>query len=383
MRLLILTSSTGGCHDMRARAFAEWAQAEPQLGIAVESHRPLEESHWLYAFGVGLYNWIQRTAPLLHHAYFNFLEIASIVRTPTPFGADRFRAVLERVRPDVVLSVHDSLNHTFFDYARTVLGRERVRCVTYCDELHGGYGFSRQWVNPAADLFIGAVPETCEAAIGCGMASDKTFVGGFVTRRFFHDPAPSGAERDTFIREQLQFDPQQFILLLMASAHGAQNHIRFLEALKRHRVDVQVVALCGDSAQAQVAVSTWASASSSLPVRVLPHDADIGCLMRVVSAVVARPGAGSTSEAIVSGCPLLLNCLGGLMPQEMINVKFCRKHGLAETIRRADDLAQWVAAWKKDPALLGGIRQRMAAVCPPGGPREILQTLVALAAQSR
>ncbi|MFA7007012.1 MAG: UDP-N-acetylglucosamine--LPS N-acetylglucosamine transferase, partial [Verrucomicrobiia bacterium] len=292
MRILILTSSTGGCHDMRARAFAEWAQAEPQLGIAVESHHPLEDSHWLYAFGVGLYNRIQRTAPLLHHAYFNFLEAASVIRTPTPLGADRFRAVLERVRPDVVLSVHDSLNHTFFDFARAVLGRNHVRCVTYCDELHGGYGFSRHWVNPAVDLFIGVAPETCAAAIRWGMAPEKTFVGGFMTRRFFCNPV-----------EPEPREPQEFVLLLMASGHGAQNHIGFLESLKRQRMEARVVALCGASAEAARAVAAWATANPSLSVRVLPHNTNIGQLMRSVSAVVARPGAGVCSEAIVSRCP--------------------------------------------------------------------------------
>ena len=368
MRLLILTSSTGGCHDMRARAFAEWAQAEPALGITVESHRPLEESHRLYAFGVELYNRIQRTAPLLHHVYFNFLEAASVIRAKTPLGAGRFRAVLERVRPDVVLSVHDSLNHTFFDYTRAVLGRDRVRCATYCDELHGGYGFSRHWVNPAADLFIGVVPETCAAAVRWGMAPEKTFVGGFMTRRFFHEPA--GPE---------PCDPQEFVLLLMASGWGAQNHIRFLEAMKRQRVEAKIVALCGASAQATQAVTAWAAANPSLSVQVSPHDANIGRLMRSVSAVVARPGAGVCSEAIVSRCPLLINCLGGLMPQELINVKFCRKHDIAETVRRPDDLARLVTAWKANPALPAGIRERMNAVCPRTGPREILQRIAALA----
>lgn len=372
MRILILTSSTGGCHDMRARAFTEWAQAEPQLGIAVESHHPLEDSHWLYAFGVGLYNRIQRTAPLLHHAYFNFLEAASVIRTTTPLGADRFRAVLERARPDVVLSVHDSLNHTFFDFARAVLGRDHVRCVTYCDELHGGYGFSRHWVNPAADLFIGVVPETCEAAVRWGMAPEKIFVGGFMTRRFFYE-ADGNA----------QCNPREFTLLLMASGHGAQNHIVFLEALKRQRVDANVVALCGASAKTARAITTWAAANPSLPVQVLPHNTNIGQLMRSVSAVVARPGAGVCSETIVSRCPLLINTLGGLMPQELINVKFFRKHGIANVIHHPDDLARIAAEWKTHPSLLETMRQRMDAVCPRNGPREILRRIAEMKQPSR
>jgi processive 1,2-diacylglycerol beta-glucosyltransferase len=378
MRALILTSSTGGGHNMRARAFQEWAQTEPDLGRPPQLHRPLEKSHEIYAFGVWLYNWIQRTAPFLHHGYFNFLEVVAIVRTSRPLGARKYRKILEELQPDVLISVHDSLNHAFFEYAREVLGEDRVRCVTYCGELSGGYGFSRHWVNPSADLFIGAVPETCEAAVRRGMPPEKTQVGGFLLRRFFYDEPDDGAGRAAFIREQLQLDPNEFILLLSASSRGAHNHVRFLETLRQRHIDAQIVLLCGKSQIAEREISAWAKANPKARVRLLPHNTNVGKLMRSVSAIVARPGTGTTSEAIVSGCPLLLNCLGGVMPQEHITVKFCRKHGVAQLIRSPDELAQVVAQWRKRPELPATIRQAMKAACPPLHPRDIVRTIAAL-----
>ena len=83
-------------------------------------------------------------------------------------------------------------NHGYFEAARAFLGRDRVRCVTYCGELAGGYGFSRNWVNPEADLFIGPVAETCEAAIALGMPKEKTKVGGFLLRPEFYRSAAGG-----------------------------------------------------------------------------------------------------------------------------------------------------------------------------------------------
>ena len=378
MRVLILTSSTGGGHNMRARAFQEWAQAEPSLDIAAQLHRPLEKSHELYAFGVWLYNWIQRTAPFLHHGYFNFLEVVPIVRTRKPLGAARYRKVLEELQPDVLVSVHDSLNHGFFEYARVVLGEDRVKCVTYCGELTGGYGFSRHWVNPSADLFIGAVPETCEAAVRWGMCRERTHVGGFLLRRFFYDAPADDAGRATFIREQLKLDPDEFILLLSASSRGAHNHVRFLEALKRHRIDAQVVLLCGKSQVTELEVSAWSRANPRARVRLLPHNTNVGQLMRSVSAIVARPGTGTTSEAIASGCPLLLNCLGGIMPQERITVKFCREHGVAQLARSPEELASIVAEWRKRPELPASIHRAMKIACPPLHPSDIVRMIAAV-----
>jgi len=363
---------------MRARAFQEWAQADPSLDLSAQLHRPLEKSHEIYAFGVWLYNWIQRTAPFLHHIYFNFLEVVPIVRTRKPLGAAKYRQVLTEIRPDVLISVHDSLNHGFFEYAREVLGRDRVKCVTYCGELSGGYGFSRHWVNPSADLFIGAVRETCDAAVRWGMPPEKTRVGGFLLRRVFYDSPEDAAERATFIRDKLRLDPDDFILLLSASSRGAHNHVRFLDALKRQRVDAQVVLLCGKSQIAEREVSAWAAAHPSARVRLLPHNTNVGQLMRSVSAIVARPGTGTTSEAIVSGCPLLLNSLGGIMPQERITVKFCREHGVAQLVRSPEELAGIVTEWRKRPELTEAIRRAMRQVCPAFHPSDIVKTVAAL-----
>ncbi len=360
---------------MRARAFQEWAQAESSLDLSVQLHRPLENSHPIYAFGVWLYNRIQRTAPFLHHAYFNFLEVVPIVRTRKPMGAAKYRKVLEALQPDVLISVHDSLNHAFFEHAREVLGHNRVKCITYCGELSGGYGFSRHWVNPSADLFIGAVPETCQAAVRWGMAPERTQVGGFLLRRFFYDPPEDGGGRAAFIREKLRLDPDEFILLLSASSRGAHNHVRFLEALRRRGVDAQMVLLCGKSPIAESEVSEWAKANPSARVRLLPHNTNVGQLMRSVSAIVARPGTGTTSEAIVSRCPLLLNSLGGIMPQERITVKFCRDHGVAQLVRSPEELAGIVTEWRKRPELPAAIRRAMQGVCPPFHPSDIVRMI--------
>src|SRR5258708_15711270 len=118
MRVLILTSSTGGGHNMRARAFQEWSQMKPDNGLSVQLHRPLEKSHEIYAFGVWLYNWIQRTAPFLHQVYFNFLEVVPVVRTRKPLAADRYRQGLVEMPPQRPITAHDSLKHRLIARAR-------------------------------------------------------------------------------------------------------------------------------------------------------------------------------------------------------------------------------------------------------------------------
>lgn len=367
MRVLILTSSTGGGHDMRANAFAAWARSMPELKIETRLGWPLESSHPVYRLGVGLYNWIQSHAPFLHHVYFNFLEIFPPCRSARGlFGAGKFRATLEEFYPDILLSMHGSLNHGYFEAARAFLGRDRVRCVTYCGELFGGYGFSRNWVNPEADLFIGPVAETCEAAIALGMPKEKTKVGGFLLRPEFYEPPIDKRTSD-------------FVLLLSASSRGANNHIAFLEALRRNHIDIEIRVLCGKSAGTQKRIAKWVEQNAPPRVEIVPSDANIAALLQNVSAVVARPGVGTTCEAIMAGCPLLLNCLGGVMPQEGITVKFCRKHRLAHTLHSPDDLARIVSLWKSNASEAETIRCNMQTVRPKSHPREIVASVAALA----
>jgi processive 1,2-diacylglycerol beta-glucosyltransferase len=189
MRWLVLTSATGTGHNMRADSLRQWAARVYGNAVEVRVHQTLETTHRLYRFGVELYNVIQRRCPRLHHLYFNYLELAGMHRHgPRILGRDTFSRLVTEWRPDRVISVHAHTNHGFFDLARTA--HPAARCVTYCGELAGGYGFSRHWANPRADGFIGATPEVCAAARAVGTPPERIFEGGFLLRPpFYATPA--------------------------------------------------------------------------------------------------------------------------------------------------------------------------------------------------
>jgi processive 1,2-diacylglycerol beta-glucosyltransferase len=376
-RLLILTSSTGGGHNTRARAFQSWAQREFGPDVSVRIHQALEETHGLYRFGVFLYNRIQRHAPWLHHVYFHFLEAAALFRSSGKMlGRGKFLAVLDEFKPDALLSVHASLNHGFFDLARAQLGRGNIFCATYCGELSGGRGFSRHWVNPEADLFIGAVEETCAAARALGMPADKCVTGGFLLDPSFYEPAPDESARRGFVENELSLDPDRFILLLSTSAMGANNHLRFLQALAGRKMDLQVVALSADPAVLVEQISVLQEQNPGLAVRVLPFSQQMARLLSCTSAVVARPGTGTTSEAILCACPLLHNGMGGVMPQETITLKFCDARQLSRLISSPEKLADVMEDWLNHPEKPAAFRERMKAARPAGHPRDIVRRVL-------
>jgi len=380
-RVLVLTSSTGGGHNMRAKALKAWSEtpAGREVGLKVTIHQTLEQTHGLYRFGVNLYNRIQQFWPKLHHLYFNFLEHACLHDHPGKiWGADRFVKVIKDLRPDILLSTHAHLNHGFFELARQHGNNPRLKLVTYCGELSGGYGFSRHWVNPRIDLFIGAVEETSAAAADLGMPDARNWVGGFLLDPEFYGPTMDHGQRTRYLREELELDPDRFTVVLSTGANGANNHLRALRSLERAGVYPQVVALCGRKEETISEIHDWLRHRSGFQVRALPYYAKMSQLLQSASCVLARAGTGTTSEAIVSCCPIVLNGIGGVMPQEKITVDYCASKGIARVLHRTHQLPICLNEWMRNEGEYRRVRERIAALRPQREPIGILERLRAL-----
>ena len=382
MRILILTSSTGGGHNMRAEALKAWAESNEgkKYNFEVSVHSTLESTHPLYAFGVKLYNFIQKRSPYLHHLYFNYLELVSMHRNKEKIlGKNNFKTLIKSYRPQIILSTHAHLNHGFFSLAREEV-KSRLACVTYCGELSGGYGFSKHWVNPKADLFIGAVPETCEAAKQLGFLEKKNWCGGFLLKPDFYKPPLTDKEKDKFVQNMLGTDSHKFNLILSTGANSANNHMKFLNAYKNQSSRPEIVALCGFNENTHSKISSWAKQFASWQIKPMKYYDNMSTLLQCASAIVARPGTATTSEAILSTCPLIFNTLGGIMPQENITVKYCQKHGFGKVINRTKQLPVISKNWMSHPRTIEEEKETMRTLQPKQHPLDILKKLYNLIA---
>jgi len=364
---------------MRANALSDWAKLIRKDSWDVKIYFPLETGHRLYAVGVETYNVIQRNAPWAHHLYFNYLELAAMHRNPDRIlNADAFMNTIRTEKPDLIISVHGHTNHGFFELARRALPDTPPKCITYCGEVFGGYGLSKHWINPQADHFIGAVPEVCTAAIrDHHMPKEKTHCGGFLLRPPFYEPPLTETEQRQFVVDELQLDPDRFTLLLSTGDAGANNHIPFLNALEAAGLPIQVAALCGRNQQTMDQISQWAEGTSNrnVSVKALGYRNDMHRLMQSVSAIVARPGTGATSEAILARCPIIHNGMGGIMPQEWITVKYCRSHGISHPIKSPQALAEKIRFFLQQPEELKAIQSKMSEITPAHAVPDLIEYL--------
>ncbi len=370
---------------MRAASLTAWAHAAFGDAIKISTSQTLEDTHRVYGFGVGLYNFIQRRAPWLHHVYFNYLEIAGMHRNARRiWGAERFRERVRAAQPDRVVSVHAHTNHGFFELVRETAraqGRAAPACVTYCGELFAGYGFSRHWVNARADGFVGATAEVCAAAQAVGLPAERAQAGGFLLRTSFYQPeAERAVEADALARE-LGLRRDVFTLLVSTGLAGANNHPEILRALAASGEEpMQVIMLCAQRADTQARLQAMALAHPRLTVRALSsvEPERMVALQTLASAMVARPGTGATSEAIQLGVPLIHNGIGGVMPQELITVQYCRHRGCGLLARTPGEIAAAARRLLRSPEQTDAMRRAMTAARPAGRPEDIVRWIAAL-----
>src|SRR5256714_8033623 len=99
LRILVLPSSTGGGHDARAEAFADWCFQLYRHDVDVRIEQMLEKSSVVNRAGVNLYNRIQRSAPWVHKLFYTVVEILSFLnRRRVTFGAGYYLEVLQEYK---------------------------------------------------------------------------------------------------------------------------------------------------------------------------------------------------------------------------------------------------------------------------------------------
>jgi processive 1,2-diacylglycerol beta-glucosyltransferase len=382
VRILVLTSSTGAGHDQRAQAFAEWCFELYRHDVDVRIEQMLEKSSRLFSWGVSFYNWIQKRSPWMHKAFFLLVELLSILnRNSVRWGRRYYESILREYRPHLVFSVHDCLNRGYFQLARKILGADQVRCVTYCGEFSGGFGYSRNWIEPTADLYVARTATARDYAVKLGMPRERTRVRGYLMRPRQNLEALSGAARRTFRQQELELEPDLFTVFLATGGNGANNHLELLERLLPQAGRLQVVVVCGRNREAYNEVVHWRAEHPQLGCYVDGFSEEMHLLMQASDVIVTRGGTTTCAKALHFRCPIIFNALGGIMPQEELTVKFFRNGGGAELIHNADELTAILRRWMADRSSYEVLLRNFLKLRYEEDPTTVVDELVGLGAQ--
>jgi processive 1,2-diacylglycerol beta-glucosyltransferase len=380
IRILVLTSSTGGGHDARAVAFREWC-AElygPEVDVRIE--HMLEKSSVVNQGGVAFYNSIQRRAPWLHKGFYAVVEILSYLnQRRVTFGADYYQQVLREYRPHLVFSVHDCLNRGYFQVARATLGPGRVRCATYCGEFSGGWGYSRNWIEPSVDLYFSRTPTAADYAVSKGIPRERSRVRGDLMSPRANIEVLGAEGRREFRTRRLGLAPDKFTVFLATGSNGANNHFDLLPALLKHAARVQAVVICGRNQETFNQLVAWRAAHPEFGCFVEGFSDVVHLLMQASDIIVTRGGTTTCAKALHFKCPIVFNAFGGIMPQEELTWKFFRNGAASAKVESAGDFTRIIDNWMADPAAYASVRENFIKLRYEEDPTLLIDELVGLA----
>jgi processive 1,2-diacylglycerol beta-glucosyltransferase len=380
LRILVLTSSTGGGHDARAEAFAEWCFQLYRHDIDVRIEQMLEKSSAVNRAGVNFYNRIQRAAPWVHKVFYAIVELLSYLnQSRVTFGAGYYLEVLRTYQPHLIFSVHDCLNRGYFQLARKILGADKVRCATYCGEFSGGWGYSRNWIEPSVDLYFSRTPTARDYAVKCGIPVKKTRVRGYLMQPRAHLEVLSAVERREFRVKRLGLDPDKFTVFLATGGNGANNHFDLLPALLKHANRIQAIVVCGKNKETYNELVHWRATHPEFTCYLEGYSGIMHLLMQCSDTIVTRGGTTTCAKALHFQCPIIFNAFGGIMPQEELTWKFFRNGAASEKIENAADFTRIIDTWTANPAAYTLAREKFLKLRYEEDPTLLIDELVVLA----
>jgi len=383
LRILVLTSSTGGGHDARAHAFAEWCLQLYHGQVDVRIEQMLENSSFINRIGVNLYNWIQKRLPILHTAYYQFIEFFGLLnKRSVALGRGYYKKVLREYRPHLVFSVHDCLNRGYFQMARKILGSENVRCATYCGEFSGGWGYSRNWIEPSADLYISRTATARDYALAKGIPPDRARVRGHFMRPSAHLEEIDSAQRALSRRKRYGLRPDRLTIFLATGGNGANNHFALLPALTKYSDRLQAIIICGRNQEVHNQLIQWRSENPGFLCHIEGYAESPHLLMQASDAIVTRGGTSTCAQALHFRCPIIFNAFGGVMPQERLTIKYFHNGASSPIVKNAADFAALIDEWMADPTAYPAYRDRFCAIRYEEDPAIVIDELVTLARES-
>jgi len=379
----VLTSSTGGGHDTRAQAFAEWCFQLYRHDVDVQIEQMLEESSGFYRGGVNFYNWIQRRSPWMHKVFYTIVEGLSLLnRRTVTFGRLYYERVLQEYRPHLVFSVHDCLNRGYFQLARKMLGPANVRCATYCGEFSGGWGYSWNWVEPTVDRYFSRTSTASDYAIKLGLPPAKARVRGYLMQPRTYLEVLAPGEQRRYRTKQLGLKPDLFTVFLATGANGANNHRELLPALIRHADKVQAIVVCGRNHQIYNELVHWRTQHPEFSCFIDSYSDIMHLLLQVSDVVVTRGGTTTCAKALHFKCPIIFNAIGGIMPQERLTVKFFRNGGAAELVQNAAQFRDLIDGWMIDRSAHQRLLENSLKLRYEEDPTVLIEELVGLAQEA-
>ena len=362
-------SDTGGGHRSAADALRSAFEAQRAMPVSVEILDLLRTElpkplGWL----PGAYQ------PLVHHAPWLWRALWIATREPravtllttaaTRLMHRSIAALMERQRPDLLVSVHPLLQHIVL--RSLVIHGLSIPYFTVVTDWANPHP---AWFHPAATQVFVGTDAAAEMAATQQLQRQRVRLLGLPVRPAFYHAVGSKRRQ----RTALGMDGSLPMALLTGGADGVGPICEIARQLDARLVDGagqargQLCVVCGHNQglQRRLQRMSW-----RIPIRIYGFSTRLAELMRAADCIITKAGPGTISEALVSGLPLILfGCIPG---QEEGNSSLVTTLGAGVYRPAPQQVAAQVAHWFGDGAdELAGCAAHARAASRPDASRSI------------
>lgn len=331
--VLFLIADTGAGHRSAATAIAKALRIVYEQARASGHPVPDLEIHIVDVFtecaqfplrtSVALYGPAVRHSPRLYGQLFHITNSAerfdAAKRLCQPFLLQGLRALIERTRPDVIVSVHPLLNHITLQAMKDV--DPNVPLITVVTDLVSAHA---AWFARGVDACVVPTLATKHLALAHGLPAGHVHVLGMpIDPSFTARTTATTAE----CRRALGLDSDRAMVLLAGGGEGACGLAEAVQELARQRIRAQLVVVAGRNRQLYAQVDLLRRRTHTpTHIALFGFVQNMPDLMRAADVIVTKAGPGAISEAVACELPIVLT--GALPGQETGNIDFVLQNGL-------------------------------------------------------
>src|SRR5262245_35746697 len=277
-----------------------------------------------------------------------------------------FVRLLETYRPQWTVCTH-FLPAEIISWLRSQGRLETRQAVVLTDfDVHA------MWLYRHVDRYFVALDETREHLRALGLPADRITVSGIPIDPVFAEPKDRAAMR---VRHRLE--PDRPTILVSAGGFGVGPVERLAGALLALRHRVQVVAICGRSAELKQRLDGLAAGvppGGPVALHVVGYTTEMDEYMAAADLLVGKPGGLTSSEALARGLPLVI--VNPIPGQEERNADHLMEEGAAIRCNNLPALAYKIDRLLDDPGRLDALRQAARRLGRPAAAADIVARLV-------
>ncbi len=319
MDALILSCGTGGGHDSAARAVAEEMEHRGHRAVLLNPYTL--KSDRLASTINNVYIGIVKRTPALFGAIYSVGEMYRRLpwRSPVYFiNAAMAEVLCEYIRQnrfDAVLTTHlfpaetlTQMKARGMEAPPSIFISTDYACIPFVEET-------------ALDAYITPTPELNGEYLLRGIPQEKLYPFGIPTSRVFAQERERAA-----LKRELGLDEDKDYLLLSGGSMGAgriERTISILQSELPKDGSLRLIVVCGSHAR----LYEHLKAKYGEQMTILGHTDEMAAYMRLCRGCFTKPGGLSTTEAAVSGAPLIH--IAPIPGCETKNARYFSSHGMS------------------------------------------------------